>query len=842
MVQPLFIRPSVPPEFLKTAGEVSLPDDPSQWPDLILQEVYKQIPSVADFTPNVEMDKVDAERGYGFGNITISNQPSLPGDTQQEVNQQQNVQMKQLRIPIIVKGKKLQPFDVLITQDSKALPVTEGRIRQALFRPEMFDMTARSPGDTSLVSTLFPPFRANNTLSGSGMVLPASSAGKLASSSLEQYLYSGTDLRESIKQASDEQRNLKKIAATPIKGTIKMGSLLSEAIKTATQEDYIRTIEQLGSQDIEIQLRSNKTAMSRALGILGQYDPDITKTANVFDALQPLVGQVKRAGSGYSYKYANPLYWAPETAILDRGQLVQLFGTKVALEVDKSGGVTFVDGLEKKSFAVTDAGHKYDADTYKAMADAYGKRRESRDVYSEREPGLSTAQSVGDVAGVLLGVPIAALGGTGIGGRFNDAVMERHNEYAAKEHAKGNNAWNPFGGVLTPTDRERAHDRSKYAAEGEASPPEAELPEIGGESEQEPEEVETPALISESGLYKVIDSSGKELIGYVFPNLVDVDGSSKPIALFNNGSAVAVQGEICGVTAGAAINVPRSNIPQGYGCFVRVLDNGKAQATVPLRLMGSVSGEDGLSFKGTTYEGKQFTLTKTDGVKKITPMGEGSAVIPSDYVWMPLDNANNVVVESKPGEFSTKTASAHVTVRSSGMNSFTLSGEHVEKLASVDRMSISFDDALFVLGGLGVRPSEATQKLAESYTQKCPVDISIRRAINTAEDMKTASMKAAAEFLDKYPDLRQTDLVKAATFIEDPAAVDTVLSLGFINPQNISTFISYLPNLDACQEKMCNLLIAARLGLSNVPTGALEKTIRSMESVIEGLKVLAFNE
>ena len=76
--------------------------------------------------------------------------------------------------------------------------------------------------------------------------------------------------------------------------------------------------------------------------------------------------------------------------------------------------------------------------------------------------------------------------------------------------------------------------------------------------------------------------------------------------------------------------------------------------------------------------------------------------------------------------------------------------------------------------------------------------------------------------------------------IVDPTAVDTVLSLGFVNPENIMSFVSYLPTIDDAQTKMCELLLAARLGLQDVPTTALERAVRSTEEAIEGLKIIAF--
>ena len=47
--------------------------------------------------------------------------------------------------------------------------------------------------------------------------------------------------------------------------------------------------------------------------------------------------------------------------------------------------------------------------------------------------------------------------------------------------------------------------------------------------------------------------------------------------------------------------------------------------------------------------------------------------------------------------------------------------------------------------------------------------------------------------------------------------------------------------IEAVQQKLCELLVASRLGIPDVPVGALEKTVKSLEDVLEGLRVLAFS-
>jgi hypothetical protein len=146
---------------------------------------------------------------------------------------------------------------------------------------------------------------------------------------------------------------------------------------------------------------------------------------------------------------------------------------------------------------------------------------------------------------------------------------------------------------------------------------------------------------------------------------------------------------------------------------------------------------------------------------------------------------------------------------------------------------------MFLLGGFGVEPKYGLKKLSEALVANTPVQVRIGRWIKTAQEQQKAAAESAKEVINNLPVLRHS-LFKEAAVITDPQAVDVVLSLGFINPENITTFLDYLPELDAGQSKLCELLVASRLGLSEVPEGALEKSIRATEEVLEGLKTVAF--
>jgi hypothetical protein len=346
-------------------------------------------------------------------------------------------------------------------------------------------------------------------------------------------------------------------------------------------------------------------------------------------------------------------------------------------------------------------------------------------------------------------------------------------------------------------------------------------------------------------MYKVQDEKGRHLVGYVFPNLIDVDGKALPMALFTNGSQAGLQGEIAGIKVGGGESLFEGH-PRGHGVFYEVLPNGRAQATIPLTLNASLEGPDsseGTTLVAETFDGREVHISIQPHIQHVEGTAEGRMLIPETMRWLPLDKAEEVVLASDPAAFE-KTAHptrtfATIVIRSGGEDNFSLSGLPLEKIAAEDKSFLSFDDTVFLLAGLGVTPEYAMQKMASAWGHSEPVEVRVGRMLKMASDQLAREEAKHNSIRDLVHELR-VDLLKEAAVIPDPVAVDTILSLGFINPENLGTFIGYLPLIDEAQCRMCELLVASRLGLRDVPTSALEKAIRSTEEVIEGLKVMAF--
>lgn len=651
-----------------SAAEVTMPEDPNQWQNEVLQELYKQHPYVADFDPDVVMDRIDAERSFGFGHVDIGNKTEIqtgPGSAGEQVGGIHHV-----RIPIIIANGKMKPFDTLVTEDSKMLPLTEKRLRLALFRPQMFDVTSRTPGDQSIISTLYPPYRQNYGFGGGGSVVSA--------------------------------------------GMGKEGSwgILGQILSTISPHDFNHFMDRVTDPMLKVAYVANKAATAPALTTLGMYVPPnyTQKIASMAAGLKPTVIQISKVASGYSVKTASHLAWKPAERIISRGELVDLVGVKQAMEIDQAGSATTGDT-------------EVDADE-------------------------------------------------------------------------------------APT----------------------------GE----------PEIIKDFGIYKVTTDEGQELLGYVFPNLIDVNGETVPLALFTNGSQTALQGEIVGVHAGEGVNFMVGH-PRGYGTFVQRTQDG-LQAMVPMHIETSLGGEArgnrGVGLVATMMDGTQVEIVQQPGVAKVTQADEGTTIVPEDFEWMPLSETGAVsLVGDTDSAAEQKEASANfatVTVRGSDAGVFSVSGSPVEKVASDAREMVDLDSALFVLAGVGVDPGYAMKKLAESIGTGSAVKVKVARAIQSYEDRMADGRNLYAKIASRVP--TRYDLTKEAAIVPDPMAVDAVLSLGFINPENILSFVGYLPALDLAQEHLCELLIASRMGVREVPEYAVERCIRSLEETIEGLKMLAFQQ
>jgi len=349
----------------------------------------------------------------------------------------------------------------------------------------------------------------------------------------------------------------------------------------------------------------------------------------------------------------------------------------------------------------------------------------------------------------------------------------------------------------------------------------------------------TVSVVEEFGEYKVKTKDGRELVGWVFPHVVDLDGTSLDISVFTNGSESAVQESIAGSLVGKGTNLIDEN-PSGFGIFYLARQGG-ATAIVPVNIVAEAQSTELVDeYICETMLGERVIIKKLPGLVKAAQIEDGMYAIPDDCGWIPLQRMTEL--SENPDEFM-KTSAVRLDFDAVKVmhdhGSYSMKGRHIEKLASVCQTSgISEDQAIFNLAILGIPSDISREKLAESRKYSHWVNIQGAKPVKLlSERIKEARMKSI-EFVKKVP--RMPMFLKEAALIDDPSTVDNVLSLGFLNSENVSTFVEYIPDLERTVSRMCNLLIASRLGLKNIiDVTALERLIKHMDVVINGLKELS---
>lgn len=345
--------------------------------------------------------------------------------------------------------------------------------------------------------------------------------------------------------------------------------------------------------------------------------------------------------------------------------------------------------------------------------------------------------------------------------------------------------------------------------------------------------VETP------GVYKVKTIHGKELSGWVLPNLIDLDGTISPMAIFTNGSSACVQSQIAGKQISALSDLP-SVSPKGTGCFYAG-DQSGVLVTVPLLVEGEELGMDGSnSWLCKSFTGEEATVRIVPGIKKMLAL-EGELLIPESAKFLPMNDEDAIVLAQDPYE-ATKTAAEVVEPRMSVRqleDQVLISYNALPKLASVFGKNANVDDAVMALCLAGASAQAAHDYLEQSKHAR--IEVRGLRDITYADSLLSSTRKLAEEQSRAVTGLRKY-LVKEAAAMPTSMSVDAVLSLGLINSENIRLYVSYIPYLEKCLSEICEMVLGSRLGMVEVPEYAAARASRGIDDVIRGLKSLALRD
>lgn len=357
-----------------------------------------------------------------------------------------------------------------------------------------------------------------------------------------------------------------------------------------------------------------------------------------------------------------------------------------------------------------------------------------------------------------------------------------------------------------------------------------------------PEVVNPPQKIKTSGAYVVQTSTAQAEPALVFTHIRDLDGNAVDGVLVKTAAGHAYAEEAFGVPTD---NMPSSltdwtwqDLPRGSGFFVKEGSSG-AVASVPVTINFYEESDGTYAHYDSGMETGKIRVTEgvphKDGVVKLAA-GLYAANPRTLVSFMPLGQRASL---ASNGEVAVKLASANlrgseVDITHSG-GQYTLSGTSMDALGGSTSF-IEEPQATFYLGLAGVPPVLSKAKLAEAQVFG-RTTLRVHREIATYEGQQKLAKVAAEKSMPYFPEEDYT-LLKIAARLQEENTVDAVLGLNFITPENLAVFVDYLPILGEATAKVCELLVAAQLGVSDIPEDAATRAITAMEAITAGLELL----
>ena len=684
-----------------------------------------------------------------------------------------------IRIPLIIQERAVKPFSVFLDGE-RTLPLTEDRIRELLFNPATFDLSVAQPRDPSLVEPFMPPHR-----SGIGM----GGEYKMASAP-ENVLFAKLAEKEddeSDYKVPDHTELAKKMVGGAVVGTGQ------HAVASHRQaKDYMEGALFGAKKDLSHLTQSEAASIKKGIreNAKGRFLKGAPAKAAIGAGLGALFHYHQQKKS--KEKRASLLLEiAPTIREIDAQAFIEKVANDPMLQVAfKPIGGLLVDAFENTKRASAD-------ERMLALLD----RIEPTCMTFHKLPGGDFLVKSANVGAFIT----------------KQAVGEVVPQQEAAQAIGPENAQAMQPGQTTTVN----------------SAPVAEP--------QEPVAINSRCkVVEEFGQYKVQDMMGNQLIGYVFPEMLAWDGSFQPqkVALFTNGSVYAMQDAVAGEFVGKGTNMPVET-PRGDGVFYSIRPDGEAVATMPVSVASAMMGPDQVQrFSCSDSFGNQFQVLLTPGLKSPQRVSDMEYSLPDDWRFMRLNQQTQLVPD--PTQMS-KAASARqlsdsVTLFWNGSYNFD-GGCGLPKVAHALRYDLDPVSAEFMLGVLGLDGTTAKQKVAECR-RKGSIKLAGLHTIVPASERFRASEKTAAAILEKIPDLR-CDLIKEAAQIQDGDTVDNLLALNFINPENLSTFVGYIPELEQVGEKLAEMLLMAYLGQQEIAEEPVDRAMKNLEQVIMGLKAVA---
>jgi hypothetical protein len=356
--------------------------------------------------------------------------------------------------------------------------------------------------------------------------------------------------------------------------------------------------------------------------------------------------------------------------------------------------------------------------------------------------------------------------------------------------------------------------------------------------------------------YWVKNKNGLMIDALVIPKVVNFEGKVIKGKMVLSATHSCFQDNVAGVEYKDSACMEKVLKPKAIrtgqtGVFVYVGENGNAISTLPVTIKSvdnsdklSVVDINGKSFMVRLGWGKDFRknddgmLAGVSNEKTTTSLEslgfaevkDNYYVIPEKMAWIPMEPMTEVV--STPNEWMEKTAAEKmdmdpVRMRYTGIV-YEFSGHGLPKIAASQR------EAKMLLAQLGTE-QEKIASIMKRAERLGKVTLHGAATLKPASDFNQVAVETVAKVASVCEKLKH-NLIKEASEVDDKATVDVLLSLNFLNPDNLAKFVSYIPLLEACADKLAELTLASRLGMVQVSGAATASGMSKLIETLEGLK------
>lgn len=369
------------------------------------------------------------------------------------------------------------------------------------------------------------------------------------------------------------------------------------------------------------------------------------------------------------------------------------------------------------------------------------------------------------------------------------------------------------------------------------------------------EDQELVERATEYGHFMVKAKTGVAFQGVVVPKVIDFDQKSTDLRLFLGRSMSGMQPEIYGVrikNTHTKLPVSAPHVGQ-TGTFVFVHE-GHALATVPVTIRAVVDDCGTTKLKVSDLMGRPITLVHQQHVgpgelHRIAKMDD-HYLVPAMMKWVPM--AEMSAVTNSVDDYAVKTAGLRitnwpVTLMRTGQDCYALRG--VDKYASalkLDKTHLTWGDAQFILLSLGASQEKLARAQSHLAKYSAAEFHNLRQPPLFAEKVAAAAPLAAK--LTKIASALRTNLwkeasamqslSKEASYLENSQTVDALLSLNFINPNNVSKYVGKIPALKGAISHLASCLLASRLGMKEIPELSASTGMLKLVEVVDGLEKL----